>query len=62
MDSNSPIDWGNIARLAELDKSDTQVQDVQWEEPPNFSISQFPPPDGELDKPLQPGQFDRFGR
>ena len=91
MDSNSPIDWGNIARLAELDNSDTPqvVQDALWkedgldygdesdyaendEEQPtakadkvkDFSKSQFqfPPPDERPERPLQPGQFNRFGR
>ena len=60
VDHRSPSDWGNIARLAELDNSDTQLhtQDVQWEEPLNFST--FAPPDE--GPPLREGQFDRFGR
>ena len=92
MDSNSPIDWGNIARLAELDNSDTPqvVQDAlgkedrldyadyaendeeegggkttpEFSEVKDFSKSQFqfPPPDEGTERPLQPGQFNRFGR
>ena len=79
IDSNTPIDWGNIARLAELDNSDTPqvVRDALWKEDrldyadyaerkitPEFSKvkdvskSQFSPPE----RPLQPGQFNRFGR
>lgn len=58
-DRRTPSDWGDIARLAELDEDvPPPGQDSQWKEPSPPLPPQLPLPE----RALEPGQFNRFGR